>query len=275
MKKGSSMLAALAAGLVMLLSIRPAFAASSPRINAPKSFQAQFTLQVGGNPPQHGVMYYSHGRIREEMASADGGPKAITIIDPLNKTIYQIEEQKKAFKIEPWDPRSALLSEALKRSGKHRLVQTQTIAGQECDNFKIEPWDPRSALLSEALKRSGKHRLVQTQTIAGQECDNFKIEPWDPRSALLSEALKRSGKHRLVQTQTIAGQECDNFEIEPSEPEVKPYFVFVNKTTRFPVELTTQDPDPSKQIHIEWTNLSPGYQAAILFAPPLGYAELK
>ena len=185
--------------ITMLSATKPAFAARSPKINAPKSFQAQFTLQVGGNPPEHGVMYYSHGRIREEVDGLDGGAKAITIIDPMNKTIYEVVKEKKA----------------------------------------------------------------------------FRIHPWDPRSALISEALRRAGKRRFVQTQSIGGQECDNFEIEPSEPEVKPFFVFVNKATRFPVQLTTQDPDPSKQIHIEWSNLSPGYQAAILFSPPLGYAELK
>ena len=103
----------------------------------------------------------------------------------------------------------------------------------------------------------------------------FRLQPWDSRSALISEALKRSGKRRLVQTQTIAGQRCDKFEITPMDPAIKPFFVFVNKSTQFPVQLTTQDPDPSKQIHIEWTNLSPGYQAAILFAPPLGYAQQK
>ncbi len=144
-------------------------------------------------------MFYSHGRIREEIVAPDGRPKSITIIDPMSKTIYEIVDQKKV----------------------------------------------------------------------------FKIHPWDPRAALIYEALRRFGKRRFVQTQTIAGQECDNFEIDPTEPDVKPFFVFVNKSTRFPVELTTQDPDPSKQIHIEWTNLSPGYQAAILFSPPLGYMEIK
>jgi hypothetical protein len=185
--------------VIMLSAAAPVFAARSPKINAPKSFQAQFTLQVGGNPPQHGIMYYSHGRIREEIEPDQGGQKSITIIDPMNKTIYEVEEQKKS----------------------------------------------------------------------------FRIQPWDPRSALLSEALKRSGKRRFVETQTIDGQVCENFEITPKERNVRPFFIFVNKSTRFPVRLTTQDPDPSKQIHIEWTNLSPGYQAAILFTPPMGYAELK
>lgn len=185
--------------ITMLSETALAFAVRSPKINAPKSFQAQFTLQVGGNPPEHGIMYYSHGRIREEVAASEGVPKSVTIIDPMSKTIYEVVSEKKA----------------------------------------------------------------------------FKIHPWDPRSALIYEALRRAGKRRFVQSQTIAGQECDNFEIEPSEPGVKPFFVFVNKATRFPVQLTTQDADPSKQIHIEWTNLSPGYQAAILFVPPLGYAEQK
>jgi hypothetical protein len=157
-----------------------ALAFGPPKINAPKGFEAQFTLQVGGNPLRHGVMYYSHGRIREEVEAADGAGKAITIIDPMSKTIYEVVKEKKA----------------------------------------------------------------------------FRSHPWDPRSALIYEALRRAGKRRFVQTQIIGGQECDSFEIEPREPAVKPFFVFVNKATRFPVQLTTQDPDPSKQIHIEWTNLS-------------------
>jgi len=190
---------AMLVSAMMLSAAGPAWAARSLKINAPKSFQAEFTLQLGGGPPQHGVMYYSRGRIREEILPSEGGPKSVTIIDPISKTIYQIEERKKA----------------------------------------------------------------------------FRLQPWDPRSALISEALKGSGKNRLVQTQTIDGQECDDFEITPKDPAIKPFFVFVNKSTRFPVQLTTQDPDPSKQIHIEWTNLRSGYQAAILFAPPLGYAEQK
>jgi hypothetical protein len=199
MKNRLNFLVAVLVALMMLTADASAFSLRSPKINAPKAFQAQFTLQVGGAPPEHGTMYYSHGRIREEVAAANGGPKTITIIDPLNKTIYQVEEQTKS----------------------------------------------------------------------------FKIEPWDPKSALLSEALKRTGKHRFVQTQTIDGQECDNFEIQPKEKDLHPYFVFVNRTTRYPVLLTMENPDPSKQIHIEWTKVSPGYQAAIMFAPPLGYTEQK
>ena len=192
---------ALVFGMTTIAAVGPAFAFhfGSPKINAPRAFQAQFTLTIGPNPPQHGVMYYSHGRIREEITPSDGGPKAVTIIDPISKTIYEVVNDKKA----------------------------------------------------------------------------FRIAPWDPKSALLYEALRREGKYRFVQTQTIAGQKCDNFEIQPKEHEVKPFFVFVNKSTRYPVLLTTQDPDPSKEIHIEWTNVNPGYQSAIMFAPPVGYAELK
>jgi hypothetical protein len=201
MKKAWCVLALVFVGMMTIAAAGPAFAFPfrSPKINAPKAFQAQFTLTIGPNPPQHGVMYYSHGRIREEIMPSDGGPKAITIIDPISKTIYEVVDNKKA----------------------------------------------------------------------------FRIAPWDPKSALLYEALRREGKYRFVQTQTIAGQECDNFEIHPKEKDVKPFFVFVNKNTRYPVLLTTQDPDPSKEVHIEWTNVTPGYQAAIMFAPPLGYAELK
>ena len=201
MKKELSFLAATLAGVTILLlsAIEPAFAAKSPKINAPKSFQAQFTLQVGDNPPQHGTMYYSHGRIREEITPAGGGPKIVTIIDPTRKMIYLIEADKKA----------------------------------------------------------------------------FRVLPWDPRSALISEALKRSGKRKLVDTKTIDGEECQNFEIEAKEPGVKPFYVWVNKSKRFPVQLTAEDSDPAKEIQIKWTNLSPGYQAAILFDPPLGYQETK
>jgi hypothetical protein len=201
MKKGWCLLAPALVVIATLAAAEPAFAFAfgSPKLNAPKAFQAQFTLTVGPNPPQHGVMYYSHGRIREEITPSAGGAKAVTIIDPISKTIYELENDKKA----------------------------------------------------------------------------FKIDPWDPKAALLYEALRREGKYRFVQTQTIAGQECDNFEIHPKAREVKPFFVFVNKSTRYPVLLTTQDPDPSKEVHIEWTNVSPGFQAPILFAPPLGYAQLK
>jgi hypothetical protein len=201
MKKEWSFLAATFVGVTILLlsAIEPAFAAKSPKINAPKSFQAQFTLQIGSNPPEHGTMYFSHGRIREEVTPARGGSKMVTIIAPIEKVIYQIDAEKKA----------------------------------------------------------------------------FRVIPWDPRSALISEALKRSEKHKLVDTKTIDGQECEDFEIHPQDPGIKPFYLFVNKSTRFPVQLTTVDPDPAKEIHIKWTNLSPGYQAAILFDPPLGYKELK
>lgn len=201
MKKGLSFLAATFAGVTILLltAMEPAFAAKSPTINAPKSFQAQFTLQVGRNPPEHGTMYYSHGRIREEMMPAGGGPKIATIIDPITKTIYVIDADKKA----------------------------------------------------------------------------FRVLAWDARSALISEALKWSGKHKLVDTKTIDGQECEDFEIQPKEPGIRPFYLFVNKSTRFPVQLTTEDPDPAKEIHIKWTNLISGYQAAILFGPPLGYQETR
>jgi hypothetical protein len=202
MKKGLSFLAATFAGgvtILLLSAIAPAFAAKSPKINAPKSFQAQFTLQVGSNPPEHGTMYFSHGRIREEITPAGGGPKMVTIIAPTQKVIYQIDAGKKA----------------------------------------------------------------------------FRVIPWDARSALISEALQRSAKHKLVDTKTIDGQECQNFEIEPKEPGVKPFYVWVNKSTRFPVQLRQEDSDPAREIQIKWTNLSPGYQAAILFDPPLGYQETK
>jgi len=75
-----------------------ALAFGSPKINAPKSFQAQFTLQVGGKPPEHGMMFYSHGRIREEIAASEGAPKSTTIIDPISKTIYEVVSDKKVFK---------------------------------------------------------------------------------------------------------------------------------------------------------------------------------
>jgi hypothetical protein len=201
MKKGFPFLAATSAVLMLLLLFvtQTALAAKSPKLAAPKSFQAQFTYQVGANTPEQGTMYFSHGRIREEVTPIGDGPKKITIIDPLQKTIYQIDANKKA----------------------------------------------------------------------------FKVLPWDARSALISEALKRFEKHKLVDTKTIDGQQCEDFEIRPKDPTIRPFYLFVNKETRFPVQLTTVDPDPSKEIHIKWSNLTPGYQAAILFDPPLGYAEMK
>jgi hypothetical protein len=201
MKKGASF-HALTFALVTILWLfarEPAFAAKSPKIDAPKSFQAQFTLQVGDTPPQQGTMYYSHGRIREEILPADGRAKLVTIIDPPRKRIYLLDADKKA----------------------------------------------------------------------------FRLLPWDARSALISEALKRSGKRKLVNTTTVDGQECQDFEIAPDQPGINPFHVLVNKSTRYPVQLTTEDSNPAKQIQIKWTNLSPGYQAAILFDPPLGYQETK
>jgi hypothetical protein len=199
MKKGLAFLAMTFAcvTITLLAEMEPAFAA--PKIDAPKSFQAEFAVEIGDHPPDHGIMYFSHGRIREEIAPEAGGPRTVTIIDPISKTIYLLDANKKA----------------------------------------------------------------------------FRVLPWDARSALISEALKRFGKHTLVDTKTIDGQECEDFEIQPKEAGVKPFYLFVNKSTRFPVQLTTEDPDPSKEIHIKWTNLRPGYQAAILFGPPLGYQETK
>jgi len=200
MKKGLSFLA-LTLGVVAILlsSTEPAFAAKSPKIAAPKAFKADFTVEVGDSQQQRGTMYFSHGRIREETAPAGGGPKSVTIIDQITKTIYVLDAEKKT----------------------------------------------------------------------------FKVLPWDARSALISEALRRFEKHKLVDTKTIDGQECEDFEIHPKDPNIKPFYLFVNKATRFPVQLTTADPDPSKQIHIRWNNLTPGYQPAIMFAPPLGYQETK
>lgn len=202
MNKGWSFLAVLFAGATMLWwsSAALAFAATTPRIAAPKSFAADFTYQVGGNTPEQGRMFFSHGRIREEVTTSGAALKTVTIIDPLQKMIYVLDETKK--------------------------------------NFKVLPWDARSALISEALRRFEKHKLVDTKVIDGQECEEFEILPKEKRN-------------------------------------LKPFYLFVNKTTRFPVQLTTVDPDPSQQIHIKWTNLSPGYQSAILFDPPLGYAEVK
>jgi hypothetical protein len=199
MKKGLSFLALMLASItmVMLSAMEPAFAA--PKIDAPKAFRADFTLQLGDRPPQSGVMYFSHGKIREEITPEGGGPKTVTIIDPLSKTIYLLDSDKKT----------------------------------------------------------------------------FKVLPWDVRSALISEALKRFGKHKLVDTKTIDGAECEDFEIKPKEPDVRPFYLFVNKSTRYPVQLTTEAPNPADEIHIKWSNLTPGYQPAIMFSPPLGYQEIK
>lgn len=201
MKNGFFLFAMTLAGVVTLSSstAAPALAAKSPKIDAPKAFKAEFTLEEGNHPPQRGIMYFSHGRIREEIAPKAGEPGTVTIIDPIAKTIYLLDADKKA----------------------------------------------------------------------------FRVLPWDARSALISEALKRFGKHKLVDTKNIDGQECEDFEIKSKEPGVKPFYLLVNKGTRFPVQLTTEEPDAANEIHIKWTNLSPGYQAAILFGPPLGYQEIK
>jgi hypothetical protein len=200
MKKGLSFPAAACAvvTLVSIVAVQPVYA-RAPKIAAPKAFKANFAVEVGESPQQQGIMYFSHGRIREEVTPAGGGPKTVSIIDQVTKTIYVLDSEKKT----------------------------------------------------------------------------FKVLPWDARSALISEGLKRFEKHKLVDTKTIDGQECEDFEIHPKDPNIKPFYLFVNKTTRFPVQLTTVDPDPSKQIHIKWTNLTPGYQPAIMFAPPLGYQEIK
>ncbi len=201
MKQGLSFLTVTFAAIAILLvfAIAPARAAKSPKIDAPKAFKADFSVQVGGNPPEHGIMYFSHGRIREEVAASGGEPRKVTIIDPITKSIYVLDEEKKS----------------------------------------------------------------------------FKLVPWDARSALISVAIRRFGKHKLVDTKTIDGQECEDFEILAKDPSVKPFFLFVNKDTRFPVQLTTQDPDPSKELHIKWRNLTPGYQPAIMFSPPLEYQQTK
>jgi hypothetical protein len=201
MKKGLSFLAVMVAAVTILAlsATEQAFAAKAPKIAAPKAFRAQFTYEVGDNPPEQGIMNFSHGRIREELTPAGGGPRTVTIIDQITKTIYVLDAEKKT----------------------------------------------------------------------------FKILPWDARSALISEALRRFEKYKLVDTKTIDGQECDDFEIHLKDTNIKPFHLFVNKSTRFPVQLTTVDTDPAKQIHIKWTNLIPGYQAAILFNPPLGYQEVK
>ncbi len=61
MKKGLSFFAALvAAAMILLLSAtEPAFA-REPKIAAPKAFKADFTYQVGSNPPEKGVMYFAN-----------------------------------------------------------------------------------------------------------------------------------------------------------------------------------------------------------------------
>jgi outer membrane lipoprotein-sorting protein len=200
MKKGWSVLAARFAVVTLVLSFAtsPAFA-RAPRIAAPKAFKADFSYQAGSNPPEQGVMYFSHGRIREEITPAGGGPKAVTIIDQVTKTIYVLDTEKKT----------------------------------------------------------------------------FKVLPWDARSALISEALRRFEKRELVGSKTIDGQECDDFEIHPKNKSIAPFHFFVNQTTRSPVQLVSEDADPAKQIQIKWTNVKAGYQAAIMFAPPLGYQETK
>jgi hypothetical protein len=191
--------ATLACIVVSSAAIEPAFAAKSPKLNGPKSFQAHFILQEGSNPPEQGTMYYSHGRIREEMKHTEDGPRAVTIIDPVSRKIYLIEADKKA----------------------------------------------------------------------------FKVLPWDSKSALITEALRRTGKRKLVGIETIDGQECENLEIQPKDSGIKPFHVWLNTSTHFPVQLATEESDLAKGIKIKWTDLRPGNQAAILFDPPLGYQEAR
>jgi hypothetical protein len=200
MKKGWSFLAVIVAA-VMILSfaeMQPALA-REPKLGAPKAFKADFTYHVGNNPPEHGTMYFSHGHIREEVMPSKGGPKQVTIIDTISKTIYSVDDTQKT----------------------------------------------------------------------------FKVLPWDVRASLIAQALKHFEKHKLVETKTVDGQEVEDFEIEPRDKSIKHFHLFINKETRFPVQLITEDPDPANEIHIDWTHVTPGYQPAIMFAPPLGYQQTK
>ena len=89
--------------------------------------------------------------------------------------------------------------------------------------------------------------MTKTIYLLDEEKKAFKVLPWDSESALISQALKRFEKHKLVESKTIDGQECEDFEIQPKDKDIKPFYLFVNKDTRFPVQLTTEDPDPSKR----------------------------
>jgi len=106
------------------------------RLRTPRSFKAGFIWQEGSGPPQRGELYFSHGRIRKQIQSPSGGHETIEIIRPDEKKIFQIDSGKHVFYVLPWNSRAALLSEALRRSEKRKLVGSEIIQGRDCDKYE-------------------------------------------------------------------------------------------------------------------------------------------
>ncbi len=198
-KRRFAHLTAIFGFLLLTGAVEPAHAAKSPKIKAPRSFQAEFTVQEGSNAPQQGTMYFSHGHIRQEITPAAGGPRIVEIIHPTKKTIFQID--------------------------------------------------------------SDKHQ--------------FRLLPWNPHFALISEGLKRSEKRKLVGMETIDGQECEKYEVTPKDPAIGAFYLWVTKGSDLPVRVATEDSDPAKAFTLQWKNVTPGNQAAVLFDPPLNYQFAK
>src|SRR5208337_1633337 len=106
------------------------------RLRTPRSFKAGFIWQEGSGPPQRGELYFSHGRIRKQIQSPSGGRETIEIVRPDEKKIFQIDSGKHVFYVLPWNSRAALLSEALRRSEKRKLVGSEIIQGRDCDKYE-------------------------------------------------------------------------------------------------------------------------------------------
>jgi hypothetical protein len=176
-----------------------AHAAWPSKLKVPKSFKAGFTWQEGSKPPEHGKLYFSHGRIRKEFDRATGGDQTIEIIRPDEKKIFAIDLDQRSFYLPPWNSQAALLSDALGRSARRKLVGSETIAGQPCD----------------------KYQVTLPHTDAGG------------------------------------------------------IYFWVAKNSGFPVQLLSEDSDPSRQVRIQWQDLKPGNQAPILFEPPIYFKQVE
>jgi len=112
-------------------------AALLSRLRTPHSFKARFIWQEGSGPPQRGELYFSHGRIRKQIQSPSGGHETIEVVRPDEKKIFQIDSDKHLFYVLPWNSRAALLSEALRRWAKRKLVGSETIEGRACDKYEM------------------------------------------------------------------------------------------------------------------------------------------
>ncbi len=119
--------------------------AQSPKLKFPKSFKASFTWQEGNNPPRRGLLYFSHGRIRKEIEPQPGGYETVEIIRPGERKIFEINPNKRLFYVLPWNSRAALISEAVGRRAKRKLVGSETIEEQACDKYQVTPSDTGAA----------------------------------------------------------------------------------------------------------------------------------